>query len=131
MSKGTKSTVLALLALALVVAGLAWAVWTLAETYVSPTAARAWALAATILLPVVGRACYHLGQTEARGKLSGIDAGIDRVTRAAATAIDLRATSASKMRQVTRPDPQVVLLPNPEPVITVRPQITDGEVVDL
>jgi hypothetical protein len=132
MTKKTKiaSNVGAILGLAvvglLVLAALAAGVWHVVESYVSPTAARVWAIVATLLLPVVGRVCYQLGLTESKGKLAGIDAGVSRVTKAAAVAIDLRATSARQMRQATRPDPPVVMLP--EPIIEVRPQIESGEV---
>ena len=58
---------------------LAWR----AMAHVSPDGARAWALGATILLligvPAAARAGYRLGRIEARGKLDGIDAGVERV----------------------------------------------------
>ena len=79
------------------------------------------------LPPVVGWGCWELGQTESKGKLHGIDAGIDRVTRAAATAIDLRATSARKMKQAQQA-PAVVL--PPLPTIVERPQIESSEIVE-
>jgi hypothetical protein len=120
------------LVLVLVILGLvaliAWAIWELVSTYVSPTVARVWALIVTVLLPMVFGIGYNLGLTESRGKLRGIDAGVDRVVKAAAAAIDLRATSARKMRQA-QAEPPVVLPPLPAPTIVERPQIDSGEVV--
>ena len=95
--------------------GLAiWGVWQLVSIYVSPTWTRIWALIATALIPVAGWACFNLGLTENRGRLAGIDAGIDRVVKSAAAAIDLRATSTRKMRQAQQ-DPPVLLPPLPAP----------------
>lgn len=103
-------TTLALLLLA-VIAGVGWAIWSLTTIYVSPTAARAWALVATVLLPVTLVTGYTWGQTESRGRLRGIDQGIERVVKAAATAIDLRATSVRATRQAGQPEPPIVLPP--------------------
>lgn len=108
----------------------AWLVWQFFETYISPTWTRVIAIVSMASLPVVGWACYNLGLTEAKGKLKGIDAGIERVTRAATAAIDLRAMGARAMRETTTP-PGVVTLPNIPPVIITR-QLADGnDVVEL
>lgn len=122
--------ILALLLL-LVMAGASWAAWELASTCVSPTAARAWALLATALLPVAARAGYALGQSESRGKLVGIDAGIERVTKAAATAIDLRATSARAMRQARQPPVMQAPTILPPLEYVERPQLPGGDAIDL
>ena len=122
-------TTLALLLLA-VIAGVGWAIWSLTTIYVSPTAARAWALVATVLLPVTLVTGYTWGQTESRGRLRGIDQGIERVVKAAATAIDLRATSVRATRQATQPDPPPVTLPPPD--YMERRQLTaSNEIIDL
>jgi len=110
---------------------LIWIAWTLAETYVSPALTRFWALSATALILIVAWASYNLGQLEAKGKLDGLDLGVERVTKAAATAIDLRAQAAREIRQ-PRAEPSVTLLPDPGPALTFRQQIVDGEtVIDL
>lgn len=83
--------------------------------------------AALVSLPIIGFSCYQLGLTEAKGRLRGIDQGIDRVTGAAAKAIDLRASAARTMRQAVRPEPLAVDLPQVGPIITVR-QLESGEV---
>jgi hypothetical protein len=127
-SKIGSCLLLLLVALALM-AGAVWGIWELVSTYVPPGWTRAWALIATVLLPMAFGIGYNLGLTESRGKLRGIDAGIERVTRAAAAAIDLRATSARKMRQAQR-EPPVVLPPLPGPTIIERPQIESGEIVE-
>jgi len=136
--KITKSTmgnleslvVLAVGGLALLIVGI-FALWRFFCVFVSPDWTRAIALLAMALIPVTGRAFYLLGLTESRGKLRGIDAGINRVTKAAATAIDLRATSARAMRQAVRPDPPVVMLPQVQTIIRAKPQLNSGEVVEL
>jgi len=88
---------------------------------------RVLAFVALVSLPIIGFCCYQLGLTEAKGRLRGIDQGVDRVTSAAAKAIDLRASSATLMRQAARPDPLAVDLPQVGPSITVR-QLESGEV---
>ena len=95
--------------------------------FASETWARVLAFAALVALPVIGFCCYQLGLTEAKGRLRGIDQGIDRVTGAAAKAIDLRASSATLMRQAANPELLPVDLPQVEPVITVR-RLGSGEV---
>lgn len=111
-----------------VLALFGWAIWLFFKSYISPDWTRLLAIAGLVSSPLVGWACYNLGLTEARGKLGGIDAGIERVTKAAAAAIDLRATSAKVMREVAKP-PGLILQP---PVYTYR-QLNDGggEVVEL
>lgn len=120
-------TALTFLALAIIlpVAGL-WGIWSLFESYISPEWTRAIAIFAIVLLPVVIWASYHVGLTESKGKLRGIDQGVERVMRTAAEAIDLRATSARVMRQAAQPEPPPVVV-LPEPVFTVR-QLMHGEV---
>lgn len=105
-----------------------WAVWVFFRACISPDWTRLIAICGLVSLPVVGWACYNLGLTESRGKLKGIDAGIERVTKAATAAIDLRATSARVMKEASRP-PGVTLQP---PVYTYR-QLSDGngEIVEL
>jgi hypothetical protein len=88
---------------------------------------RVLAFFALIALPVVGFCCYQLGLTEAKGRLRGIDQGVDRVSGMAATVVDLRASSATLMRQAARPDPLTVDLPQVGPSITVR-RLESGEV---
>jgi len=112
-----------------VLALFGWAIWLFFETYISPTWTRAIAILALVSLPVVGWACYNLGLTEVKGKLKGIDQGIDKVVKAASAAIDLRASGARSMREATRPPG--VALPQVGPVI-VRRQLSDGnDVVEL
>jgi len=108
---------------------LGWAVWAFFRAYISPDWTRMIAIAGLVFLPVVGWACYNMGLTESKGKLKGIDAGIERVTKAAATAIDLRATGTRAIREASKPPG--ITLPQP-PVFTYR-QIGDGdgEVVEL
>jgi hypothetical protein len=62
---------------------LGWGAWHLVSTYVSVDVARVWALAATILLPVALVTGRSLGFTESRGRLDGIDKGMERLTKAA------------------------------------------------
>ena len=116
--------------LAAVVAGITWGVWELMRAFISPTMARAWALMATVLLPLVGWGCYQIGLTESRGKLRGIDAGIGRVTEAAAQAIDLRATMAWKV-PASKQEAMTVPLPELDDIFMVRPQLKSGDVIDL
>lgn len=122
-----------MIVLVFLLGGILWGVWHLVATYISPTMARLWALVATALLPVIGVASYRLGQNESRGVMYGIDAGIERVGKAAAQAIDMRASQARVIREVRQATPAAytVELPRPEPAITVRPQLQSGEPVDL
>jgi hypothetical protein len=85
------------------------------------------AFLALVSLPVIGFCFYQLGLTEARGRLRGIDQGVDRVSGMAATVVDLRASSATLMRQAARPEPLAVDLPQVGPSITVR-RLESGEV---
>ena len=112
-----------------VLALFGWAIWLFFKSYISPDWTRMLAIVGLVSLPVVGWVCYNLGLTEARGKLGGIDAGIDKVVRAASAAIDLRATSAKVMREASRP-PEVALPQIPTTIIT-RGRLTDGEVVEI
>lgn len=118
--------------LALLAAGLIWGTWQLVSTYISPDLARAWALVATVMLPVVAIASYRLGHIESRGVLTGIDTGVNRVTRAAAAAIDLRSATVSAIkRSSSEPSPAyAVELPQIQPAITLR-QLPPGDIVDL
>ena len=120
---------LAALAATLVILGFAgWGLWTLAEEFVSPGLTRAWAFVATALIPPVAGAAYWLGQAEARGKIAGVDLGVERVTRAAGTTVDLRTSATRQYREAAKPEPPPVVLPDPQ--FSVR-QIVDGEVVEL
>lgn len=97
---------------------------------VSPTAARAWALVATLALPAAGWGCYRLGQTEARGAITGLKMGVSEVHGAAAKAIDLRVTNVRKVKDAMTDNPPVVVLPDPGAGFQMR-QLSDGERVDL
>jgi len=118
--------ILALAALVL----LAWAAWLFFETYISPDWTRIIALVGLVALPITGWLCYSLGLTEAKGKLVGIDLGINKVVRAASETINLRSTAARAMRDASRPE---VRLPQIPPMIITRRQLSDGngEVVEL
>ncbi len=112
--------------LAAVVGGL----WLLTGE-LEPDILRAWAIVATLLLPLVGWACYKWGHTEARGRLKGMDDGVGKVVQAAGAAIDLRAKHAVTIKQVMNdPDPYVVLPPI-EASYRLRPQLTEGDRVEL
>lgn len=106
---------------------LGWGLWTLAEKFVSPGLTRFWALLATVLIPLVAGSFYWLGQIEARGKVAGLDLGIEKVTRAASSTVDLRATATSRMREAVRSEPPPpIMLPD----FNMR-EIIDGDVVEL
>lgn len=107
-----------------------WAIWAFFTAYISPVWTRVWAIAFTVAVPVVGRLCYTLGLTESRGKLVGIDQGIDKVYGAATRAIDLRSMAARSMPHTKwSSEPPMIALP--EPPMIVRSQIERGEVIDL
>jgi hypothetical protein len=100
-------------------------------SHVEADAARAWALVATLLLPLGIWIGYRLGHTEAKGRLRGIDDGLDRVVHAASKAIDLRVTNITRTKTVQTDTPNVVVLPPPESAFTMRPQLPSGDVVEL
>ena len=125
----------AILAAALVV-GAGLAAWH-AMGKVAPDAARAWALIATVVLPGVFWAGWRMGHTEAKGRLQGIDDGLDKIVKAADLAINARATHIVKTKEAKRDQLPVVILPNPaqlppvDSTFTMRQQLSAGEVIEL
>lgn len=116
-------------AAAIVVVALAcWGVWQLASS-LDPTTLKVWTLLATAaVFPAVWFG-YWLGATESRGKVAGLDLGVNRVIEAATRTADLRATAASAMRRAVSDGPQELVL-LPEPPITVQ-RLAEGEVIDV
>jgi hypothetical protein len=99
-------------------------VWKLTVTYVSPTLARAWALIATLVIPVAFAVGNHWGHAESKGRLKGIDQGIEKVVKAATVA-----TRPQRQVQIVEQPRQRLILPEPEPMIMIRSQIDDVEVL--
>ena len=118
-----------LLALGLVI-GVGLLAWHGMER-VNPDGARAWALAVTVVLPGVFWAGWRMGHTEAKGRLRGIDDGLDKIVKAADLAINARATHIVKTKEAKGDRPPVVVLPTPESVFTMRRQLPAGDVVEL
>jgi len=118
------AVVIVLVAL-LLLAAAGWAAWALMAG-VPPDWARAWALLATILLPAAGWAGYHLGLTEARGRMRGIGEGLSQAVKAATATIDLRQQAARAAQSRARPEPPTVDLPPVE--FVERRQLGNGEV---
>jgi len=112
-----------------IAAGAGWGIWEL-MCLVPPTWARLWAIVATILIPVVGVTCWRAGNIENKGRLAGIDDGLDRVTRAATMAVDMRQAQVRVTRQVRQQQPESsVILPQPRwPELPVG---NPGEIVEL
>ena len=108
-------------------AGVIWLVWR-GMLLVPANTARLWALLATALLPAATWAGWYFGHTEARGRLAGIDAGIDRVMGAATKAAGLQVSAARAMRRPV-PDPPVVVLPDVE--IVPRQLHSGGDIIEL
>ena len=108
--------------------GVGWLVWKVV-LLVPPNAARIWALAATALLPVVSWASWWFGNTEARGRLAGIDQAVDKVMSAATRAAGLRVGTARAMHAPSPPAPTIAMeLPPPE-VVYLPP--SRGRIVEL
>lgn len=89
---------------------------------------RAWAVIVTLALPAVAWGFYKLGQTEARGALTGLKMGVSEVHTAAEKAGGIKVTLAQRMREADKPP--VVVLPDPGDGFTMR-RLGDGERVDL
>lgn len=110
-------TALVLLA---ILTGLAWGLYRLAMSNTSHGGAVAWALGATSLLPVMGYACYRLGQIEGRGVMNGIAAGVGAVSKTANDIAGIKVTAARALRSpgpvypAALPD-QIVVDIAPEP----------------
>lgn len=83
---------------------------------------RAWMIVSTLLLPVVAWAGWWFGNTEARGRLAGIDQAVDKVMLAATRTIGTR----TRVRQSM---PPAVTLPNVE--IRPRQALPSVEIIDL
>jgi putative flippase GtrA len=119
--------VVTLVALAMA-AGFIWLLWR-GMLLVPPNAARVWALVATALLPIVGRAGWWFGHSEARGRLAGIDQGVDRMMGALARAAGLQVSTARAIHRPVAQEPPVVVLPDVE---IVQRQLHRGEdVIEL
>ena len=79
--------------------GAAWGLHRLALANTSHGEAVGWALAATALLPVMGYACYRLGQIEGRGVMNGIAAGVGVVSKQANDIAQVKVGTARALRQ--------------------------------
>jgi len=79
--------------------GAAWGLHRLALANTSHGGAVGWALAATSLLPVMGYACYRLGQIEGRGVMNGIAAGVGVVSKQANDIAQVKVGTARALRQ--------------------------------
>lgn len=112
---------------ALLLAGaLGYGAWRLVRT-VEHGVLAAWTLLATMGLPIALYVGYRLGQTEARGTVSGLQTGLDAAVGAGRSIAEVKVGAARRVRQV-EPMPEVRL-----PVIDVTPRRLDGgdKVVDL
>lgn len=92
---------------------------------------RIWALVATLLLPVAGWTGYRLGHTEARGRMQGIDDGLDKVVSAAARAIDLKVTNIHRTKEAVREPAPYVILPPPEASFRMLEEPRGQEIIEL
>jgi len=114
----------------IVLAVLGLLAWKLMEN-VEPDTARAWALVATVLLPAAAWLGYRLGHTEARGRLKGIDDGLDKVVSAAYKAIDLRVQNITRTKEATREPAPYIVLPPPEPAFRMLEASDSHELIEL
>lgn len=102
-----------------ILAGAAWGLWRLVAS-VEHGILAAWALLATAMIPACGYACYRLGQTESRGVVNGIAAGVGAVSRTANDIAQVKIHTAHAIRSPGQLYPaalpeQVVIDIEPEP----------------
>ena len=102
-----------------ILVGLAYGIWKLTVTNVSPGGLAAWALLATALLPVSAWAGNRWGSNEARGLIAGIGLGAGPVVDTAQKVADVKVATAQRMRQ---PAPVVEV---PE-IVDVTPRLLGG-----
>ncbi|MBU0490451.1 MAG: hypothetical protein KKA73_21530 [Chloroflexi bacterium] len=107
----------------LTLAGVGLLAFIIANT--SPIDARMWAFLATLGMPLGGLAGYWLGRVEARGRVAGIDQGIERVSRAANDTATLRVNVAHAMRAPAQSPATIIELPT-EPVFRDVPRLPSG-----
>ena len=118
----------ALVLLAILGAG-AWGLYRLALAHTSHGGAVAWALGVTALFPVGGYVCYRLGQTESKGTLNGLAAGVSAVMKAANETADLKVNVHHALRQPPA-QAQVIELP-PLPPVRRYSSLDAGDIIDV
>ena len=112
-----------------ILAGAAWGLYRLALANTSHAGAVLWALGATALIPVSDYVCYRLGQTESKGTLNGLAAGVSAVMKAANDTADLKVNVHHALRQPPV-QTQVVELP-PLPPVRRYSSLDAGDVIDV
>ena len=111
-----------------ILAGAAWGLYRLALAHTSHAGAVLWALGATALIPVSDYVCYRLGQTESKGTLNGLAAGVSAVMKAANETANLKVNVTHALRQPAQP--QVIELPALPPVRRYS-SLDAGDVIDV
>ena len=123
-----KKKVAVVILIVVIIGLLCWLIWQ-GMLQVSPNAARLWALLATVALPGVAWAGWWFGHTEARGRLAGIDQGVDKLMGALSQAAGLRVGTARAMRRPAMyTQPPMVVLPEVE---MLPAQVQIPEIVEL
>jgi len=111
-----------------ILAGAAWGLYKLALAHTSHAGAVLWALGATALIPVSDYVCYRLGQTESKGTLNGLAAGVSAVMKAANETANLKVNVTHALRQPAQP--QMIELP-PLPQVRRYSSLDAGDVIDV
>ena len=112
-----------------ILAGAAWGLYRLALNHTSHGGAILWALGATALIPVSDYICYRLGQTESKGTLNGLAAGVSAVMKAANETADLKVNVHHALRQPPA-QTQVIELP-PLPPVRRYSSLDAGDIIDV
>jgi hypothetical protein len=82
----------------LVIVGVIYSIWHFGMKRVPPDVARLWAMLATAMLPVTAVLFWWFGNTEARGRMKGIDDAVDKMMGTA-----IKAANAQSQPQPQQP----------------------------
>ena len=114
MASKTLSKVYAWMAVCLVslvlLAGIAWGVWSLMLLVPGDTA-RLWALLATIGMPFTWWFSWYLGHTEVRGLLHGFDQAVDKMCLTIAKSAGLVSTKQTMVMPQVMEQPTIQIIP--------------------
>jgi hypothetical protein len=108
--------------------GVVWVTWRFGMQRVPPNVARAWALIVTALLPVTAVLSWWFGNTEARGRLAGIDDAVDKVMGAA---LKTAKVSDRRSRSQAQPQPQPQYMPTQVEILEPRRRLSQDDVIEM
>ena len=107
--------------LLIAVGGISYGLWWVVAKYVPHSILAIWALLTTMLIPVSAWAGVHYGQTESRGVVAGLGAGIREVMGAANQVADVKVTMGRQVRGVPEQPPAMPRL------LDVTPRVVHDE----